>query len=191
VLATSHKNGQSACMNHTRRARDAILDRFAWENGHADIWRVFDDGAVLSDIVVGLVEPWRSGGITKVCGIEGRGFILGGAAAITLKVGFVAIRKQGSLFPGPKHQVETLPDYRGTRHVLEIQQRSLQSRDRVLLVDDWIERGSQAVAARALVERCGATLAGIAVMVDQLDDAARVDLPRITRLATANQLPES
>jgi adenine phosphoribosyltransferase len=180
-------------MNDTRRrrARDAILDRLAWENGHADVWRVFDDGAVFSDIVVGLVEPWRAGEITKVCGIEGRGFIVGGAAAITLKVGFVAIRKQGSLFPGPKHQVETLPNYRGTRHVLEIQQRSLQSRDRVLLVDDWIERGSQAVAARALVEGCGATLAGIAVMVDQLDDAARVDLPRITSLATVDQLPES
>jgi adenine phosphoribosyltransferase len=171
--------------------KSAFLRRFVWEGGHADVWRVFDDGAVFADVVAGLVEPWRSGGITKVCGIESRGFILGGAAAHAMGVGFVAIRKHGNLFPGRKHEIETGPDYRDKRYVLQIQQRSVRPDDRLLLVDDWIERGSQATAARDLIERCGAALAGIAVMVDQLADMDRVGLPTITSIVTAGELPDS
>jgi adenine phosphoribosyltransferase len=172
-------------------AKDAFLRRFLWEGGHADVWRVFDDGVAFAAVVAGLVEPWRSRGITKVCGIEARGFILGGAAASALGVGFVAIRKLGSLFPGPKRQIQTAPDYRGTRHVLQVQQRSVRSEDRLLLVDDWIERGSQATAARDLIEACGSVLAGISVIVDQLDDDDRVGLPVLTSILVASDLPES
>ena len=172
-------------------AKNAFLRRFLWEGGHADVWRVFGDGAAFSEVVAGLVEPWRSRGITNVCGIESRGFILGGAAAGALGVGFVAVRKAGNLFPGPKRQIETAPDYRGTRHVLQIQERSVQSGDRLLLVDDWIERGSQATAARNLIEACGGVLAGIAVIVDQLDDHDRVGLPVITSILAASDLPET
>ena len=107
-------------MNNSRMesAKSAFLHRFVWEGGHADVWRVFDDGAVFAKVVAALIEPWRSTGITKVCGIESRGFILGGAAANALGVGFVAIRKQGNLFPGAKRQIETAPDYRNARHIL-------------------------------------------------------------------------
>jgi adenine phosphoribosyltransferase len=126
-----------------------------------------------------------------VCGIESRGFIVGAAAAGMLGVGFVAIRKQGNLFPGPKRQIETAPDYRGMRHVLQIQQESVQTGDRILLVDDWIERGSQASAARALIEGCDGNLVGIAVMVDQLDDSQRERMPPVTSLVTAKDLPEA
>jgi len=168
---------------------DALLRRFKWQDGHADVWRIFGDGEALGEVVASLVAPWRERGITKVCGIEARGFILGGAAACALGVGFGAIRKQGSLFPGDKYEVETGPDYRGLRHVLEIQRQSVRSVDRVLLVDDWIERGSQALAARELIERCGGVLDGIAVMVDQLRDDLRAILPEVTRLVLADDLP--
>jgi adenine phosphoribosyltransferase len=139
--------------------------------------------------VAGLVAPWRSQGISKVCGIESRGFILGGAVASVLGVGFVAIRKPGNLFPGPKHEVEAAPDYRGTRHILRIQQRSVQANDRVLLVDDWIECGSQAAATRDLIEACGAVLIGVTVLVDQREDDDRVRLPRVTSILNARDLP--
>jgi adenine phosphoribosyltransferase len=171
------------------RARRAFLRRFSWDGGHADIWRVFDDPRTFAEVVDGLVAPWRTRGVTKVCGIESRGFILGGAAAAVLGAGFIAIRKSGNLFPGPKSQVESAPDYRGTRHVLQIQQRSVGPDDRVLLVDDWIEQGSQARAARELIEDSGALLVGVAVLVDQLDDAARNRLPSVTCVVRAADLP--
>jgi adenine phosphoribosyltransferase len=48
-----------------------------------------------------LVEPFH-GAVTKVAGVESRGFILGTSAALALGVGFVPVRKAAGLFPGPK-----------------------------------------------------------------------------------------
>jgi adenine phosphoribosyltransferase len=170
-------------------ARDSLLRRFAWQGGHADVWRVFDDGAAFAAVVTALAEPWRTAGVSKVCGVEARGFILGSPVAIRLGVGFVAIRKAGSLFPGPKDRETTTPDYRGIVHHLEIQKRGLQTADRVLLVDDWAENGSQALAAKRLIEHRGAILLGVAVMVDQLSDATRRVLGDVRSIVRAAELP--
>jgi adenine phosphoribosyltransferase len=170
-------------------ARDALLSRFAWQGGHADVWRVFDDGATFAAVVTALAEPWRTAHVSKVCGVEARGFIVGSAVAIRLGVGFVAIRKAGSLFPGPKDRQTTAPDYRGIVHQLEIQQSGLQAADRVLLVDDWAEKGSQALAAKRLIEQRGAILLGVAVMVDQLSDATRRTLGDVRSIVRATELP--
>jgi adenine phosphoribosyltransferase len=183
VVRNEHAVGVS-----TGSGASAFLRRFAWQQGHADVWRVFDDSEAFAAVVAELIGPWRAKHVTKVCGIEARGFILGGAASYALGVGFVAIRKEGHLFPGPKHRVVAALDYRDTRHVLEIQQQSVQTGDRVLLVDDWIERGSQAQAARELIERCGGDLVGIAVLVDELDDEIRDALPPLTSILSAGDL---
>ena len=176
-------------MSSGEAGREALLRRFRWDGGHADVWRVFDDGDAFASVIEDLVAPWRSHSITKVCGIESRGFILGGAAAGALGTGFVAVRKRGGLFPGPKLEVEAEHDYREHRHVLQIQTRSLTTGDRVLLVDDWVERGSQATATRRLVEQCGASLVGFSVMVDQLDGSVRSTLPTISSIVRASELP--
>jgi adenine phosphoribosyltransferase len=138
--------------------------------GHADVWRLFDDSTFLRDLAAALVDPFR-GRATKVAGIESRGFILGTAAALELGVGFVPIRKAEGLFPGPKVVARTEIDYRGNRHELRLQRAALDAGDHVLLVDDWIETGSQARAAKSLVEACGAELLGLAVVVRQLEPA--------------------
>jgi adenine phosphoribosyltransferase len=83
------------------------------------------------------------------------------------------------------------PDYRGRTYDLRIQRELLTRDDRVLLVDDWAERGSQARAARTLVEACNATLAGVALVVDQLDDATRGALGRVDALVHAAELGPS
>jgi adenine phosphoribosyltransferase len=172
-------------------ARDALLARFAWQGGHADVWRVFDDGPAFAFVVAALAEPWLNSGVLKVCGIEARGFILGAAVASRLGAGFVAVRKSGALFPGPKDRQVAAPDYRGIVHQLEIQQRALQPKDRVLLVDDWAEKGSQAVAAKRLIEQRGATFLGLALMVDQLSDAQRRLLGEVHSIVRAAELPPS
>lgn len=171
-------------------ARTALLDGFAWSGGHADVWRIFADPDALRLVVAGLVEPWRDSGITRVLGIESRGFLLGGAAAVELGAGFVAVRKSEGLLPGPKVVVEADADYRGRRNTLRMQA-TLTSRDTVLLVDDWAERGSQARAARHLVEACGARFAGLSVMVDQLIPEVRSGLGRVTALVSADELGPS
>jgi len=59
-------------------ARARFLAEFAWHEGHADMWRVFEDADSWAVLVAGLAEPWSKAGITKVVGIESRGFLLGG-----------------------------------------------------------------------------------------------------------------
>lgn len=93
--------------------RRALHEHFRWQGGHADVWRVWADAEALAAVVAGLVEPWRGERVTRVVGIESRGFLLGGAAAVSLGVGFVAVRKAGGLLPGPKVTAAAGADYPG------------------------------------------------------------------------------
>jgi adenine phosphoribosyltransferase len=95
-----------------------------------------------------------------VAGIEARGFILGSVVALELRVGFIAIRRNAGLFPGGKVSRVTPTDYRGVETRLRLQRDSISSGDRVLLVDDWFETGSQALTAAALIEEAGGELGG-------------------------------
>lgn len=170
-------------------ARDALLHRFRWVDGHADVWSVFRDGPALRAVVRGLVDPFRSTHVTAVVGIESRGFLLGGAAAVELGVGFVAVRKAGALFPGEKVVADSAADYRGRRSRLLLQRDAVQPGDRLLLVDDWVETGSQMAAAVRLLAAVDAELMGAAVLVDQRGEHAAADLPRVHSLVRADQLP--
>lgn len=170
-------------------ARDLTLEHFRWIGGHADVWAIFRDAKTLAAIVAALVEPFRDERITAVCGIESRGFLLGGAVAVELGVGFVPVRKGEGVFPGDKVARQSSPDYRRLRHTLRLQRSSLGSGDRVLLVDDWIETGSQAAAVRSMVEECGSTWMGCSVIVDQLTDVPKNALGTVRGLLTAQDLP--
>ena len=153
-----------------------ILARFRWVDGHADVWRLFSDADLLRAIVGALSDPFRASLVTKVVGIEARGFVLGGAVATELHAGFVAIRKPGGLLPGVTLVEETLPDYRSQQLPLRLQRESLTRGDHVLVVDDWFETGAQALAAKALIERSGATFVGASVIVDQLNPGVKSSL---------------
>ncbi len=170
--------------------RQAFLDRFRWQDGHADIWRVFLDPTALAGVVDGMAEPWRERGITHVLGIESRGFLLGAAVAVNLGVGFQAVRKSGGLLPGRTSSAVTAPDYRNQRHEFRMQE-TLGANDIALLVDDWAERGAQATAVRELVERSGARFAGVSLAVDELTDDVRETLARVTSLVRAAELGDS
>ena len=167
---------------------DELIAHVPWVGGHADVWRAFSDGAFFPRLVSALADPYREDRITKVAGIEARGFILGAAVAVELGVGFVAIRKEGGLFPGEKAIRVAEADYRGNRAVLQLQRASLSEFDRVVLVDDWSEVGSQAYAARCLVEEAGADFVGASIVVDQLSDEARGRIGRVAALITADRL---
>ncbi|MFI2209674.1 phosphoribosyltransferase family protein [Streptomyces sp. NPDC020141] len=170
-------------------ARDLTLEHFRRIDGHADVWAVFRDAGALAAVVAALVEPFRNERITAVCGIESRGFLLGGAAAVELGVGFVPVRKGEGLLPGDTVTRRASPDYRDLRHTLRLQRSSLGPGDRVLLIDDWIETGSRAAAVRSMAEECGADRAGCGVVVDQLAAARRDALGALHGLVAARDLP--
>lgn len=168
--------------------RNELLERIPWVGGHSDVWRTFSDERFFPRLVAALADPYRAEAVTKVAGIEARGFILAAAVAVELSAGFVAIRKDTGLFPGKKITRVSEPDYRGNTSTVDLQVRSLRPADRVLLVDDWLETGSQALAAKALIEQAGAVLVGASVIVDQLSDHGRPRLGPFTALVPFESL---
>jgi len=157
-------------------------------NGSSDIWRAFADRELFARAVAALAVPFRGERYTKVAGIESRGFILGGAMAAHTGAGFVGIRKEDGWLPGDVLERVTEPDWQGRTHALRIQRSALVPEDRVVLVDDWYETGSQAIAARDLIEATGATMVGMTIVVDDLSDDARGRLGRLHALLRADAL---
>jgi adenine phosphoribosyltransferase len=190
-----HHKPPEACFRRNRKNRfvpdfkEDFLARFRWIDGHADMLGLLADGEFLARAVEALAEPFQDRGITKVAAVEARGFVLAGGVALELGVGFVGIRKGGSIHPGPKAERTAEPDWRGNRNVLRVQRRALGPDDVVLVVDDWAEIGSQATAARALLEECGASYAGLTLLVDELEDEVRQRLAPVHAIVTGDELP--
>ncbi len=128
-----------------------------------DITPVLGDADALADIVEALAAPFRDSGITKVAGIESRGFILATPVATALGAGFVPLRKPGKL-PYDVIREEYSLEY-GT-DALEMHIDAVGGGDRVLVVDDVIATGGTAAAAARLLTRPGADLVAMTVMVE-------------------------
>jgi adenine phosphoribosyltransferase len=120
-----------------------------------------------------LVAPFAGKKIDCVAGIEARGFILGGAVAHQLSVGFVAIRKKGKL-PWDTISVEYELEY-GTDEV-EIHTDSLSPGQNVLVIDDLIATGGTACAAVNLIRKAGAEVVGSSFVIDLPDLGGREKL---------------
>lgn len=169
-------------------ARD-VLAHFRWVDGDADTWNMLRDAHALGSIVSELSRLSAVERPDLLVGIEARGFVLAPLVALTVGVGFSPIRKGDALFPGATAAVETAPDYRGTTHLLSARTDHMGPGVRVSLVDDWIETGSQALAARELIERTGAELVNLTVVVDEAGESARRALPVIRSLVSGADLP--
>jgi len=168
--------------------RGLLLERFRWRDGHADFAPLLRDPAFVRDAGAALAEPFRDAGVTVVVGVEARGFVLGALAARALGVGFVLARKPGSVHPGAETELATEPDWRGRHVEVRIGADAVSVRDRVLMVDDWIETGSQARTARRLLARLGAPLVGVSVLVDDTTAEVRSDLG-VASIVRASELP--
>lgn len=101
--------------------------------------------------------------ITKVIGVEARGFIFAAPVAIRLGAGFVPVRKPDKL-PWNRHREGYDLEY-GVDH-LEVHTDALRSGDRVLIVDDVLATGGTAAATARLVGRLGCAVAAFAFVVE-------------------------
>lgn len=171
--------------------QDDLVASFSWIDGHANIWPWFADADLFAAIVEGLARPFEGHPITKVVGVEARAFLLAGAVAQELSAGVVPIRKRGALFPGKHLSMTTAPDYRGRQIELLLQEGAISTSDRVLIVDDWLEIGSQANAAVGLARQAGAHVVGIGVIVDDSDPTADLQLPNFHSLIRVEMLGPS
>jgi adenine phosphoribosyltransferase len=167
--------------------RDRLLAVFQWVEGHADVWPWFADGDLLRDVGAALAAPYARSDVGAVTAVESRGWLLAGVVARELGCGLVPVRKDGGLLAGTYDAVVAAPDYRGTAHRLRMQ-RVLAPGARVLLVDDWVETGSQAGAVRTLVEGQGGVWAGVYTVVDTASDERRAALAPYAALLRYDEL---
>lgn len=128
-----------------------------------DITPLLGDPQAFAAMIDAFADRYKDSGITRVCGIESRGFIIGAALALRMNVGFVPIRKAGKL-PYKKIRREYSLEY-GT-DAIEIHADSVKRGEKVLLVDDLVATGGTAEAAVALLQDVGAEIVGIAFAVE-------------------------
>jgi len=157
------------------------------EAGLGNMWPVFYDSELFARVIDAMAAPFE-GAVDKIVGIESRGFVLGAAVASRLRVGFAAIRKSDGLYPGETFTAFTASDYRGRRHTFRLQRAAVRADERVGLVDDWFETGSQGLIARRLLEQAGASYVGASIIVDQLSAEMRDALGPCHALVSASEL---
>lgn len=130
-----------------------------------DITTLLKEPMCLRAIIDDLVQQYQGAGITKVVGMESRGFILGSPLAYHLNAGFVPVRKPGKL-PADVFEVKYNLEYGSNS--LAIHRDAIQEGESVLIVDDLLATGGTAAATIHLIRQLGGELAGIGFLVELL-----------------------
>ena len=138
-----------------------------------DLTTLLKDRQGFHALVSALCDHYKGKKIDLVAGIEARGFILGGAVAHQLSVGFIPVRKKGKLpwkVMGEDYDLEYGKDR------VEIHTDAVSKGENVVVVDDLIATGGTAFAAIKLLERAGAKVVGCLFVIDlpELGGAAKI-----------------
>lgn len=128
-----------------------------------DITPLLDDAESFSDLVTELADLAARHKVTKVVGLEARGFILAAPVALKAGVGFVPVRKAGKL-SGPTLTQSYELEY--GRAEIEVPRDAFAPGSRVLVVDDVLATGGTLEASIRLVRNAGAEVAAVGVLME-------------------------
>ncbi len=128
-----------------------------------DITPVLANGEALTELVDALAVPFLDMGVTKVAGIEARGFTLATPVADRLGAGFIPVRKPGKL---PYDTIREDYELEYGTDALEIHTDAVEEGDKVLIVDDVIATGGTAAAAVRLLKGVDAEITAFAVFIE-------------------------
>jgi adenine phosphoribosyltransferase len=150
-----------------------------------DITPIMMNANVSNEILEYLVELYSNSGITKIAGIESRGFLFGYPLAMRLGVPFILIRKKGKL---PYDKISYSYDLEYGSAAIEMHTDSVDSSDKVLIHDDLLATGGSAQAAAELIRSQGGQIAGFNFIISlsflQGDEKLKEYTENITTLAT-------
>ena len=141
-----------------------------------DITTLLKDPVGLRLTIDEIVKRYKGQKISKVAGIESRGFIIGTPVAYLLGVGFIPIRKKGKL-PGETIGHDYELEYGADR--IEIHTDAISKGERILLIDDLIATGGTAEAAATLIRKMGGEVIECCFVVDLPDTAGRKRLEKM------------
>ncbi len=138
-----------------------------------DITTLLKDRGAFKGVIDALHERYVSRGVDLIVGVESRGFILGGALAYRLGVGFVPVRKPGKL---PAQTIRAEYELEYGRDTLEVHQDAIRNGDKVLVLDDLLATGGTALATCQLVRKLGGVVVEVAFLIELLDLKGREKL---------------
>lgn len=141
-----------------------------------DVTTLFADPRGFRIAVDQLLHPYAGECIDKVVGLEARGFILGGAIAHQLSLGFVPVRKKGKL---PGKTIEQAYKLEYGEAVMEMHDDALKPGEKVLVIDDLLATGGTAQAGIKLIERMGAEVVGCGFVIDLPELGGRALLEKL------------
>ena len=149
-----------------------------------DVTTLFKNAACVQEMIDALYDKYKDKGITKVVGIESRGFILGGALAARLGAGFVLARKPGKL---PAETIEETYEKEYGTDSIQIHKDAINENDVILLHDDLLATGGTMAAAYRLVQKCGAPKTFINFIIELKDLNGRNAFPQEVEIETLLQ----
>jgi len=135
-----------------------------------DITTLLKEPACLRALIDEFAKKYEGTGITKVIGIESRGFILGSPLAYHLNAGFVPVRKPGKL-PADRFEVKYNLEYGSNS--LAIHRDAIQEGESVLILDDLLATGGTALATVQLIRQLGGEIVGLGFLVELVGLAGR------------------
>jgi adenine phosphoribosyltransferase len=148
-----------------------------------DITPLLGSPDALRRVVDAMTEPYAADDVDKVAGIEARGFLLAAPVAYHLDAGLVPVRKPDKL---PRRVRTRSYDLEYGSNTLAVHEDAFVPGEKVLIVDDVLATGGTAAATVALIEQSGATVVGVAVLMElsYLPWRAALDGVPVTSLVT-------
>lgn len=128
-----------------------------------DITTLIKDGEAFRQTIDALVDRYRSANLSKVVGIESRGFIFAGALAARLNAGMVPIRKVGKL---PAQCLKQHYDLEYGSDCVEVHADAIEPGERILVIDDLLATGGTLAASCDLLDQMNAEIVELAVVVE-------------------------
>ena len=152
-----------------------------------DVTTLFKDPKAYKEVLDRICDIYKDKGITKVAGIESRGFIAGAAVAARLGAGFVPVRKPGKL-PATALRESYQKEY-GTDSI-EIHADAITSDDVVLIHDDILATGGTASAAVRLVRHFAPKAVYANFIIDITDVPRTAPFPEDVEVSSVLHLSE-
>jgi adenine phosphoribosyltransferase len=128
-----------------------------------DITPLLADNAAFTEAIRSMSAKYKGRGITKVLGIEARGFLLAAPIALELGAGLVPVRKKGKL---PYKTISATYALEYGEDTLQMHEDAVRKGEKVLIVDDVLATGGTAKAVCSLVDKLGGKVEAIAMLIE-------------------------
>jgi len=146
-----------------------------------DITTLLKNPEAFDYVIELMIKRYDDAGLTKIIGVESRGFIFGSALAHRMKIGFIPVRKAGKL-PADVYKKSYALEY--GEATIELHKDSIDKNDHVLVVDDLLATGGTLVATSDLIAQTGANIHAFWLLIELGFLGGREKLEKIAPIHT-------